>query len=383
MVVVFAPRETLPHEKRVAATPDTVKSLHRQGVEVLMEADAGLAAGFPDADYVAAGAKIVPQAKDGYGAADLVVKVRPPQEGGEVSALKAGTILISSLQPTTRLSLVRALAEAKVTTFAMDLMPRITRAQKMDILSSQATVAGHQAVLMAAAALPKMFPLMMTAAGTLTPARVFVMGAGVAGLQAIATAKRLGAVVEATDVRAAAREQVESLGAKFVDTTGGQTAEGQGGYAKEQGEDALKRQREALKAVIVSADVVITTALIPGRKAPVLVTGDMVEGMRQGSVIVDLAVEAGGNVVGSVAGETVSVGGVTIIGEPNLPALKAADASRMFARNVLGFLELLVTKKGELQPKWDDECVAATLITRDGEVRHAASAEQLSTQGAN
>ena len=383
MVVVFVPKETSPFEKRVAATPETVKSLAKQGVEVLVETSAGAAAGMSDADFVTVGARIVANAKDGYGTADIVLKVRPPNDDGEVAALKPGTILISSLQPTTRLPLVRSLAEAKVTTFALDLMPRITRAQKMDILSSQATVAGHQAVLLAACALPKMFPLMMTAAGTLTPARVFVMGAGVAGLQAIATAKRLGAIVEATDVRAAAREQVESLGAKFVDTTGGQTAEGQGGYAKEQGEDALKRQRDTLKALLAGVDVVVTTALIPGRKAPVLVTADMVAGMRAGSVLVDLAVESGGNVEGSVAGETVVVNGVSIIGEPNLPAMKAADASRMFARNVLGFLELIVTKKGELTPKWDDECVAGTLVTRDGEIRHAASAQQLSAKGAS
>jgi NAD(P) transhydrogenase subunit alpha len=378
MVVVFVARETEDGELRVAATPESVKAIVRAGAQVRVEAGAGAGAGFQDADYASAGAELV--ATDGT-TAEIVLKVRAPRTG-EVARLATGTLLVCSLQPMLQLPVVRALAERQVTTFALDLMPRITRAQKMDVLSSQATAAGYQAVLLAAAALPKMFPLLMTAAGTLTPARVLVMGAGVAGLQAIATARRLGAQVEATDVRAAAREQVESLGARFVDTSGGQDLEGKGGYAKEATAEQLERQRATLKTHVAAADVVITTAAVPGRRAPVLLTADMVAAMKPGSVIVDLAVETGGNVEGSQKGERVRQGGVLIVGDADLASQKAADASRMFARNVLAFFELLC-KKGQLQVAWDDECVQGTLVTKAGEVVHRGAAEALAAKGAS
>ena len=384
MVVVFVPKESIPGETRVAAVPETVKSMVKTGLQVFVQSDAGRVAGFVDADYEAAGAKIA-AASAPQREADLVLRIRPPQEGtDEVTGLKQGATLVCSLQPLLHQQLVRALADGKVTTYAMDLMPRITRAQKMDILSSQATAAGYQAVLLAAVALPKMFPLLMTAAGTLKPARVVVLGAGVAGLQAIATARRLGAVVEANDIRPAVAEQVESLGAKFIDTGTPPQAETTGGYAKETSEEYARKQRETLTRHLSAADVVITTALIPGRKAPILVTADMVKAMSAGSVIVDVAVEMGGNVEGSVAGETVDVGGVQIIGEPNLPACVASDASRMFARNINAFLgDAIIDKEGNFAVKWDDDVVKGTLVTHDGEVRHAATAEALSAKGAS
>lgn len=381
MVLVFVSKEQRPGETRVAATPETVKQLVKAGAETSVEAGAGLAASYSDAEYEQAGAKVVTDGPAARSSADLVLAIHPPAPA-EVSGLKAGSTLVCSLQPLLALPLVQALAEAKVTSFAMDLMPRITRAQKMDILSSQATVAGYQAVLMSAAALPKMFPLLMTAAGTLTPAKVVVLGAGVAGLQAIATARRLGAVVEANDIRPAVAEQVESLGASFIDTGTPPQAETSGGYAKETSEEYARKQKETLTQHLSAADVVITTALIPGRKAPILVDEDMVKAMSQGSVIVDLAVEMGGNVEGSVAGETVTKHGVTIIGESNLPGHCARDASQMFGRNVGAFLELIL-KEGALAPDWEDECVVGTCVTHDGDVKHAASVEALGAKGAS
>ncbi|MHC5063779.1 MAG: Re/Si-specific NAD(P)(+) transhydrogenase subunit alpha [Planctomycetota bacterium] len=377
MVLVFVPKESEPGETRVAVTPETTKALIKAGLEVKIENDAGLAAGFDNSDYEDAGGHI----GSALGDADLIFQVRAPSVDA-IGKMKSGAMLISSLQPSIDLEAIKALNDAKVTAFGMELIPRITRAQKMDVLSSQATVAGYQAVLMSAAALPKMFPLFMTAAGTITPARVFILGAGVAGLQAIATAKRLGAVVEANDVRPAVKEQVESLGAKFVDTGTPPQAESTGGYAKETGEEYARKQREILTKHVANADVVITTALIPGRKAPVIVTDDMVKGMRPGSVIVDLAVAAGGNVEGSAPGETVVNHNVSIIGEPNLPALVGNDASRMWARNVLGFAELML-KEGKIEPDWEDEIVAATVVTHDGQIKHEGAAEALSAQGAS
>ena len=381
MVVAFVPRETEAGETRVAAVPETVKTLAKLGVKTQIEAGAGVAAGFPDAEYREAGAEIV--GADAAGRADLVLRVMPPKEGtAEVTALKKGATLVCSLQPALRLPLVQALAAAGVTTLALDLVPRITRAQKMDILSSQATAAGYQAVLLAAVTLPKFFPLLMTAAGTITPAKVFVLGAGVAGLQAIATAKRLGAVVEANDIRSAAKEQVESLGGKFVDTGTPPDAETKGGYAKEAGEEYLRKQREILTTHVAAADVVITTALIPGRKAPILVKADMVAKMKPGSVVVDLAAAMGGNVEGTKPGETVvTANGVRIIGEPNLPALVPADASRMFARNVVAFLSEFV-KDGKQTLNLENEILAAVAVTHDGVVRHQPSAQALAGKGA-
>jgi NAD(P) transhydrogenase subunit alpha len=383
MTAVFVPRETHPGELRVAVVPETVKALAKSGLEVFVQAGAGDAAGYIDAAYREAGAQIVADHDGGCAKADLVVRIRPPKVGtAEVSKLRAGAALVCSMQPLTALPLVRALADAKVTCFALDLMPRITRAQKMDILSSQATAAGYQAVLLGALALPRMFPLLMTAAGTVKPARVVVMGAGVAGLQAIATARRLGAVVEANDIRPAVKEQVESLGAKFIDTGTPPQAETTGGYAKETSAEYARKQRETLTRHIAAADVVITTALIPGKKAPVLVTDEMLKAMRPGSVIVDLAVEAGGNVEGSAIGKTVVKHGVSIIGEPNLPAGVAADASLMFSRNAAAFLELIV-EGGKLEPKWDDEVVKAIAVTHGGAIRHQPSADAIAAKGAS
>ncbi|MEZ5966598.1 MAG: Re/Si-specific NAD(P)(+) transhydrogenase subunit alpha [Planctomycetota bacterium] len=382
MVVAFVPKETEAGETRVAVVPETVKSLAKLGVQVRIQQGAGERAGYPDREYKDAGAEVVADAS-GQSTADLVLRVNPPKEGSpEVNGLKAGCVLVSSLQPGLCLPLVKALAGHKVTTMALDLVPRITRAQKMDILSSQATAAGYQAVLLAAAALPKFFPLFMTAAGTITPSRVLILGAGVAGLQAIATAKRLGAVVEANDIRPAVKEQVESLGAKFVDTGTPPQAETSGGYAKETSEDYQRKQREILTEHIAAADVVITTALIPGRAAPILVTKEMVAAMRTGSVIVDLAVAMGGNVQGSERGRTVTTdNGVKIIGEANLPALVGGDASRMFARNVVAFLSEF-TKEGKLNLDFGNEILAAVTVTHDGTVRHEPTAQALAKQGA-
>jgi NAD(P) transhydrogenase subunit alpha len=364
MALLYVPRETEPGETRVAATPETVKGYIRQGFEVAVEKDAGLASGFRDAEYEAVGARIA----DALGEADLVLTVRTPTVD-RIGGMKQGALLATGLIPNQQVAAVAALRDAKVTAFGMELIPRITRAQKMDVLSSQATCAGYQAVLLAAATLPRFFPLLMTAAGTIKPSKVFILGAGVAGLQAISSARRLGAVVEANDVRPAVKEQVESLGAKFVDTGTPPDAETSGGYAKEATADYLDKQRAILTQHVADADVVITTALIPGRPAPRIVTDAMVQGMRQGSVIVDLAAANGGNVEGTVPGQTVERHGVKIIGETNLPAMCAADASRMWARNVLGFAELL-GKEGKLAPQWDDEIVKACCVTRDGEVVH-------------
>jgi NAD(P) transhydrogenase subunit alpha len=378
MSLVLVPKETTPGENRVAATPETVKALTKAGLSVAVEAGAGDAAGFPDREFVDGGAQIGDS--DLRGTADLVLAIRAPGLTS-IARHKAGSIHVSGLQPMLELDQVAAFAKAKVTSFGLELVPRITRAQKMDVLSSQATVAGYQAVLMAAVALPKMFPLLMTAAGTIRPSRVFVLGAGVAGLQAIATARRLGAVVEANDVRSAVREQVESLGARFVDTGTPADAETAGGYARETSADYASRQRDILTKHIAEADVVITTALIPGRPAPKIVTDAMVRGMRAGSVIVDLAVAAGGNVEGSETGKHIVRHGVKIIGEPNLPSLVACDASRMWARNTLAFVEPMI-RDGTVRPSWDDEIIAATCVTRDGEIMHAAAREALSSKRA-
>ena len=364
MALLFVPKESAPGERRVAVTPETVKGYVKLGLKVSVEPDAGLAAGFRDEDYRAVGATI----DVALDRADLVAAVQVP----DVARMKRGAVLVSGLVPATQMDAVKRLEAAGVTAFGMELVPRITRAQRMDILSSQATCAGYMAVLLAATHLPSMFPMLMTAAGTIKPARVFVLGAGVAGLQAIATAKRLGATVEANDIRQEVKEQIESLGARFVDTGAPPDAQTAGGYAKEQSDEYLRKQREILGQHVESASVVITTALIPGRPAPRLVTADMVKRMKMGSVIVDLAAQNGGNVEGTQAGKIVQVDGVTIIGETNLPSMLAADASRMWARNVLDFVTPLV-KESTLQPDWEDEIVAASCVTRDGKVVHATA----------
>ncbi len=371
-------KERRPDERRVACSPDTAKRLVGQGHEVVVEAGAGAGAAFPDQAYEAAGARIAADAAAALGAGDIVLKVQRPLRAGEgafdeLALIRRGAVLVGLLQPLQRREDVEAYAKAGIAAFAMELVPRITRAQTMDVLSSQANLAGYKAVLDAADEFGRAMPMMMTAAGTIPPARVLVMGAGVAGLQAIATARRLGAVVSATDVRYAAKEQVESLGASFlaVDLEAMKAMETAGGYAKEMSEDFARRQREHVTEALKKIDIVICTALIPGRKAPVLITRDMVAALRPGSVIVDLAVEQGGNVEGSEFGKTVqSANGVTIIGHANVPSRIAVDASNLYARNLLAFVALLIDKDKTLRIDTADEIVKATLLTRDGAIVH-------------
>jgi NAD(P) transhydrogenase subunit alpha len=366
------PAETKPNETRVAATPETVKKLTASGVHsVLVESGAGVRASIPDEQYVAAGATIVPQAADVYRDSDIVLKVRSP-DAGELAQMREGQILLGLLQPHNREG-IEALASKGLTAFAMEALPRISRAQSMDVLSSQANLGGYKAVLIAANIYARMMPMLMTAAGTVKAARVVVMGVGVAGLQAIATAKRLGAVVEATDVRPETKEQVESLGAKFVEVpltdAEKELAKGQGGYAREMGDEYRQRQASLVAERIKQADIVITTALIPGRPAPVLVTEEMVSTMKPGSVIVDMAVEQGGNCPLSELDKVVVKHGVHIVGIANLPALVAADASALYARNLLNFLALMLDPKtGEFKLALDDEVVAGTVVCTRGEV---------------
>jgi H+-translocating NAD(P) transhydrogenase subunit alpha len=339
---------------------------------VMVETGAGAGAAFPDAAYAAAGAAIAGSEAEALGLADIVLKVQRP-EPQEIGAMKRGAVLIGMLSPLQYPDDVKAYAAAGLTAFAMELVPRITRAQAMDVLSSQANLAGYRAVLEASVAFGRAFPMMMTAAGTIAPARVLVMGAGVAGLQAIATARRLGAVVSATDVRLAAKEQVESLGASFlvVDLEAMRQMETAGGYAREMGEDFAKRQREHLTEALKKIDIVICTALIPGRKAPILITKEMIGVMRPGSVIVDLAVEQGGNAEGSEAGrDVVTANSVTILGQLNVPSHIAVDASQLYARNLLAFLALVIDKDKSLKIDTADEIVKASLLTRDGAVVH-------------
>lgn len=367
-------KERRAHERRVAATPDTVKQMVGLGLGVSVETGAGAEAGFSDSAYEAAGASIAADEAGALGDADLVLKVQRP-EAGEVEHLKQGATLIGLLSPTQNKAEVEAYARAGVNAFALELVPRITRAQTMDVLSSQANLAGYKAVIDAAAEFGRAFPMMMTAAGTIKAARALIMGAGVAGLQAIATARRLGAIVSATDVRAAAKEQVESLGATFltVDEEAAKSAETAGGYAREMGEDYQRRQREKVTEALKRTDIVICTALIPGRKAPILLTADMVAVMAPGSVIVDLAVEAGGNVEGSVAGSTVTTAnGVRIIGHQNFPSRIAVDASMLYARNVLSFLRLLFDPENKFRVDQSDEIIKATLLTMGGAVVNPA-----------
>ena len=376
MTPLFVPLETHPGETRVATTPETVARFIRSGLEVLVERGAGAAASFTDSAYADAGATLC--GPEAWGSAEVIAKVQPPSLE-EAARLSKGCILICMVIPSAQLELVRALQTGGVTCLALDLVPRITRAQSMDVLSSQATIAGYKAVLLAATHLSKLCPLLMTAAGTIKPAKVVVFGAGVAGLQAIATARRLGCVVEATDVRLAAKEQVESLGAKFIEVEGAEDLEDEGGYAKEASAEFLERQREEVARRVAEAHIVITTALIPGRPAPVLVTEEMVKSMPEGSVIVDMAVESGGNCALSEAGEIVRAHGVTIIGERNLPGTVPADASKLFSKNVLSLL-IPFLADGALSLDMEDEVIAGCSLTHEGEVRHAPTAELLSDE---
>lgn len=362
-------KETLPAENRVAATPDSVKKLIALGGEVAVETGAGAGSSVTDEMYQAAGASIV-SADVLYADADVVLRVRPPALA-DIARMKKGAILAGMLAPFQEKELVAACAAAGVTAFSMELVPRITRAQTMDVLSSQANLAGYRAVLEAANAFGRGFPMMMTAAGTVPAAKAFIMGAGVAGLQAIATARRLGAVVSATDVRPVAREQVESLGASFVMVESDETkaAETAGGYAKEMSAEYKQKQAQLIADTIKKQDIVITTALIPGRRAPVLVDEAMVRSMKPGSVIVDLAVEQGGNVALSKAGEVVDVAGVKIVGYANLPSRIAVDASALYARNLVNFLTPIVDKETKtLKINWEDDIVKAAALTRDGAI---------------
>jgi NAD(P) transhydrogenase subunit alpha len=364
-VKVAIPKETAQDERRVALVPDTATKLVAAGLEVSVESGAGSSAFVPDEAFEAAGVKVVKGAAPLLKDADVVLKVQAPSID-EVGLLQKGAVLISFLQPATQGDIVTALAERGVTAFSLELVPRISRAQSMDALSSQASAAGYKAVLIAAGRLGKFFPMMMTAAGTVAPARVLVMGAGVAGLQAIATARRLGAVVSAYDVRVAAKDDVKSLGATFIELPL-EAQEGQGGYAKEQSEEFLRKQRELIGEHIAKSDVVITTAAIPGRRAPLLVTADMVKGMRPGSVIVDLAAETGGNVELTKAGEDIDVGGVTIIGTRNVPSTMPLHASQLYARNVANLLLYLV-KDGAINLDFADEITKGACVTHGGAI---------------
>ena len=380
-VIIGVPRETFPGERRVALIPRTSEALGKLGASIIVEQSAGVEAGFPDEQYTARGAKIASRAEV-FGQADIVVQVRSlgaNQAAGraDLALFRPGQTVIGFGEPLTSLPEVSDLARAGVSFLSMELMPRITRAQSMDALSSMATIAGYRAVLLAAMSLPKIFPMLMTAAGTVTAAKAFILGAGVAGLQAIATARRLGAVVSAYDVRSAVKEQIESLGGKFVvlniEATG---AEGTGGYAKAMDEAFYKRQRELLTEVLREQDVVITTAAVPGKKAPILVTKDMASAMAPGSVIVDIAAERGGNCELTRPGETVMYQGITILGPLNVPSTIPYHASQMYASNIVSFLKLMV-QKGEFKLNREDEIIRETLVTHGNEVVHAGVGEAL------
>ena len=376
-MIVSIPKESALGERRVALVPELVPKLTKAGLEVIVQSGAGAAAGFLDPSYIDAGARIEP---DVFENADVLLKVQPPT-AAEIDRMKAGATLIGFLQPYTSVAEIRALAARRITAFSMELMPRITRAQPMDALSAMSTVAGYKAVLLAASRLPKIFPLLMTAAGTMTPARVFIIGAGVAGLQAIGTAKRLGAVVEAYDTRPAVKEQVESLGAKFADL-GLETkdAEEKSGYAKAQSDEFYKKQQEMMFKYVTAADAVIPTALVPGQRAPILITEEMVRGMRPGSVIVDLAAEQGGNCALTEPGQEVVKHGVVIIGPINIPSTVPFHASQMYARTVTSFLAHLL-KDGVIHLDLNDELTCGPLVTYQGEILHEAVKARVSSGG--
>jgi NAD(P) transhydrogenase subunit alpha len=380
---IAVPRETDAVETRVSATPDTIKKLIGFGATVVVEKDAGKLSRIPDQDYKDAGAEIAVDYASTVGDADVVLKVRRPS-ADELGAMKKGALVLASMDPYGNEKDVEAMAKAGITAFAMEFMPRITRAQVMDVLSSQANLAGYQAVIEGAAEYDRAMPMMMTAAGTVPAARVFVMGAGVAGLQAIATARRLGAVVTATDVRPAAKEQVESLGAKFVAVEDEEfkQAETAGGYAKQMSEEYQKKQAELVATHIAKQDIVITTALIPGRPAPQLVSKAMLESMRPGAIVVDLAVERGGNVEGAKPGKIATVAGVKVVGHLNMAGRIGASASALYAKNLFAFLETMIDKEAKaLKPDFEDELLQATVLTRDGKVVHPAFAPAESSGG--
>jgi len=374
---IFIPKERRKHEKRVAATPDTVKKYIALGFDVSIENHAGLASQFMNADYHEEGAIIIDDPSVGYKEADIILKVQKPLLSGEgdldeLSLIKSGAILISTLEPMVSPNHNAAYAKNNISAFSMEFMPRITRAQSMDVLSSQSNLAGYSAVIDAAHHYGRAFPMMMTAAGTVAPAKVIIMGVGVAGLQAIATAKRLGAVVSATDVRSTTKEQVESLGGKFIMVKSDESGDAEGGYAKEMSEDYKRAQAELIASTLKKQDIAITTALIPGRPAPILIDDDMVKSMKHGSVIIDLAAPAGGNCTMTKPGETIiTENGVIIVAHLNVASTLAADASALYAKNLLNFLSPLVNEqKNGLNIDWEDKIITGTLLTKDGEVVH-------------
>ena len=369
---VAVPKETRPGELRVALVPQGVKALAKVGLKIVVETGAGAASGVSDNEYKEAGADVVGSTAEALTGAGIVLRVSPPSisDPDEVSAISRGTILVSFLNPLENQALIRRLSEARISSISMELVPRITRAQSMDALSSQATVAGYKAVLLAADHLPKFLPMFTTAAGTIRPAKVLILGAGVAGLQAIATARRLGAIVEAFDVRPAVKEQVESLGATFLETEADVTAEGEGGYAKELSEEQHKKELELIAGAVVDTDIVITTAQIPGRDAPLLITEEMVKSMRPGSVIVDLASESGGNCAVTKKGETVICEGIQVLGPANLPASIPVHASQMYSKNIVTLVAEFVGENGEVQLDFENDVIGPAMVTHDGQVRN-------------
>ena len=371
-MIITVPKESLPGENRVAVIPDVASKLIKSGFEVHVETNAGLNAGFTDSQYESVGVKIVKDINQLYGSADVVLKVQRPVEHpelkkSELDLMKEGTLLITFLYPLHHFQLAKECAGKGINVISMDMIPRTTYAQKMDALSSQANLAGYKSVIMCADKLGKIFPLMMTAAGTISPAKVVIMGAGVAGLQALGTAKRLGAVVEVSDIRSAVKEEVQSLGGRFIEVQADENMQDEGGYAKEASEEFLQKQKELIFKHITEADIVITTALIPGKKAPVLVTEEMVKNMRQGSVILDMAVEFGGNCEISEKDNIVTKYGVTIIGESNLPSQVSTHASEMYSKNILNLLNH-ISKEGNVELDLEDEIVKGALITHNKEV---------------
>lgn len=370
-MVIAVPKEILPGENRVACTPDVASKLIKAGFQIQIEKDAGLNAGFTNTLYEKSGAKIV-DLNDLYSSADIVLKVQRPLDHpsagkNEIDLMKDGSLLITFLYPLNHPELAKKCAANKINVISMDMIPRTTLAQKMDALSSQANIAGYKSVIMTADHLGKIFPMLMTAAGTISPAKVVIMGAGVAGLQALGTAKRLGAVVEVSDIRAAVKEEVHSLGGKFIEVEGAADMQDAGGYAKEVSQEFLKKQKDLIFKHITEADIVITTALVPGKKAPVLVTEEMVKNMRPGSVVLDMAVEFGGNCEVSEKGKIVKKYGVTIIGEPNLPSLVPTHSSEMYSKNILAFIQHF-GKEGKVELRLEDEIIKGALITLNGEV---------------
>ncbi len=371
-MIIAVPKEILTGENRVACVPDVASKFIKAGFELQVEKDAGLNAGFTNKMYETAGAKVIDSLSELYSSADIVLKVQRPldhPDAGkhELDLMKEGTLLITFLYPLNHPELAKKCAEKKINVISMDMIPRTTLAQKMDALSSQANIAGYKSVIMCADTLGKIFPLMMTAAGTISPAKVVIMGAGVAGLQALGTAKRLGAVVEVSDIRTAVKEEVQSLGGKFIEVEGAEDMQDEGGYAKEASEEFLKKQKELIFKHVTEADIVITTALVPGRKAPVLVTEEMVKSMKPGSVVLDMAVEFGGNCEVSEKGQTVKKHGVSIIGEPNLPSLVPTHSSEVYAKNILSLIAH-IGKEGKVELNLEDEIVQGSLITNNGEV---------------